>query len=208
MSFRFADNVCYMANVAKVKIVGQPLAGVFTSSGFKLLTDEALDAETVVGFLQDAFTNARNSGFDHTWNAGVWDSFSVDWYEAGVLVGQATDDVPAGHDASGAIMPVNTCPVVSLYTPTLSRSGRGRFYLPPASKDAITTGGANGSASVIADWAQEFFQALALNDLTVYVGPSMTGSLSSHWVTKIRVGNQFDHQDRRKQVEDYEDRTL
>ena len=140
--------------------------------------------------------------------------------DSGGLVAQ-TNNGPAraslnyGTPVAGAdtinMLPPQTAVAISLGTSRSGRRGRGRFYLPPLTSDALTTDGLLKSSVPprIATAAQTFVRALNTSapgqDLSMAVVVSGKPFTNYAKVTKVRVGDLVDTQRRRRKSiqEDY-----
>jgi hypothetical protein len=100
--------------------------------------------------------------------------------------------------ADNPTLPTEVATVVSLVTGTYSRSGRGRMYLPPASK--VITGGrlGGGECDTLANGMQTYLghAIVGTNTITSSVASKKDGALRP--ITNLRVGDVFDAQRRRR----------
>lgn len=109
-------------------------------------------------------------------------------------------------DEAVEMLPFQVAVVISLRTALATRSGRGRFYLPPLGVTMVDDGRVSAAAIAILDNAwTDFFDAMNTGGLTVVVR-NRTSHVSTV-VTSARVGNVFDTQRRRrnKLIETYTD---
>lgn len=97
----------------------------------------------------------------------------------------------------GEMLPFQCATVVSLLTASATRSGRGRFYLPPLAASVLDGGriSAASLATLDAAWTA-FFDSLNTSGLTVVV--RNRASHISTGVTSARVGDVIDTQRRRR----------
>lgn len=95
------------------------------------------------------------------------------------------------------MLPYQVSVAVSLRTELATRSGRGRFYLPPLVTANVTDGRLAATAqAVLADEAQSFLQGLTTSGLTPVIYHRSTNSSTE--ITSIDVGDVFDTQRRRR----------
>lgn len=99
--------------------------------------------------------------------------------------------------ASGEMLPFQCATVISLLTASATRSGRGRFYLPPLAVSQTDQGRVSAAAMIVLDTAwTAFFDSLNTDGVTPVVR-NRTAHVSTT-VTSARVGNVIDTQRRRR----------
>lgn len=97
----------------------------------------------------------------------------------------------------GEMLPFQCATVVSLLTASATRSGRGRFYLPPLAASVLDGGRISAASLATLDTAwTAFFDSLNTSGLTVVV--RNRASHISTGVTSARVGDVIDTQRRRR----------
>lgn len=116
---------------------------------------------------------------------------------------------PVAGSQGGAMMPPQCSTVVSLRTSQTGRRGRGRFFLPPMTAAAVTTGATNGTLQAAAQAscataAKTLLEALQYDGVNPLYGPHVraivTGSPYNAYagVSSVRIGNVIDTQQRRR----------
>lgn len=111
--------------------------------------------------------------------------------------------------ATEEMLPFQVAVVVSLRSALATRSGRGRFYLPPLTTASLESGRlVETDQSAVANYASTYLQALD----TAGLAPVIWGrtSLTATPVTELDVGDVFDTQRRRRGslIESRQTRTL
>lgn len=97
----------------------------------------------------------------------------------------------------GQMLPFQCATVISLLTASATRSGRGRFYLPPLAVSVLDGGRISAASLATLDTAwTAFFDSLNTSGLTVVV--RNRASHISTGVTSARVGDVIDTQRRRR----------
>lgn len=112
------------------------------------------------------------------------------------LTGAETVRTDAGT-STATCLPFQCAPVVSLRTATLSRAGRGRFYLPSLAVDQVDAGRMAGAAqTTLADAAELLLTGLTSAGGTVVIYHRANGTTTP--VTSLDVGDVIDTQRRRR----------
>lgn len=116
------------------------------------------------------------------------------------LTGAENTRADAGT-STATCLPFQCAPVVSLRTATLSRAGRGRFYVPSLAVDQVDAGRMLTAArDTLADAAEDLLTGLTSGGGTVvlYHRPTDTTPGSTSTVTSLDVGDVIDTQRRRR----------
>lgn len=105
---------------------------------------------------------------------------------------------PIPGDVGAHMLPHEVAIAVTLRTASASRSGRGRFYLPPVATGAVTTGGRLDASArpAIAGFSATYLSEDTGTGLFSVVASGTTGALRP--VTECQVGDVFDSQRRRR----------
>jgi hypothetical protein len=122
-----------------------------------------------------------------------------------VSISEATDKQISRDDTvetlpgtiTGNVLPFQVAIVVSLQSILATRSGRGRFYLPPADVSMVTAGKLSSTALTnLQTGLNALFSSLNSNGLTPVIRNKTTHTSTT--ITAGRVGNVFDTQRRRR----------
>lgn len=109
----------------------------------------------------------------------------------------AEDTLALAGTSTATCLPFQCAPVVSLRTATLSRAGRGRFFVPSLAVDQVDAGRMLTSArNTLADAAQDLVQGLTSAGGTLVIYHRALGTTSV--VTSLDVGDVIDTQRRRR----------
>lgn len=112
------------------------------------------------------------------------------------LTGQDDTRSDAGT-STATCLPFQCAPVVSLRTATLTRRGRGRFYVPSLAVDQVSAGRLLPAAqTALADGAEDLLTGLTSAGGTVVIYHRDLGTTSV--VTSLDVGDVIDTQRRRR----------
>jgi hypothetical protein len=112
-------------------------------------------------------------------------------------ISRQIDAVSHAGSITGNVLPFQVAVVVSLQSTLATRSGRGRFYLPPPDVSMVTAG--KLSATCVTNLAAGLvllFASLNSNNLTPVIRNRT--SHASTTITSGRLGNVFDTQRRRR----------
>lgn len=117
-----------------------------------------------------------------------------------ILTGESSLASPIQGGASTNVLPAEVATVVTLLTPTAGARGRGRMYLPSMA-GAVTDGSGQLLTTVqqdVVNGMKDFFDTWNSDPITLPVGvASQVGGFVTT-VNRIRVGNVFDAQRRRR----------
>jgi hypothetical protein len=182
-----------------------PAGDVFNHSLWVTGSDSSLitDAATASAAAAAALTTTASGMQSQFTTPTVWAGTVVEevTQATGVSVSTGSSSFThAGTNGSASSLPGQCALVVTLRTATVSRRGRGRFYLPPMANSATTpTGRLNATASTAVTLSLNAF----FNALKTFVVPftpvvySPTGRTVAT-VTSYDFGDVFDTQRRRR----------
>lgn len=170
------------------------------SFSFTMHADGVLSTGDAAQAFADALTACWTAGMDGLTTAEVdvtlASAASIDPGTDGQITRAEVVLALTGTDV-GEMLPFQCATVISLLTASATRSGRGRFYLPPLAVSVLDDGRISGASLAVLDTAwTAFFDSLNTDGLSPVVR-NRTAHVSTA-VTGARVGDVIDTQRRRR----------
>lgn len=165
-------------------------------------------ADSAAGVATDAaaqwLTQLAVVGFSVNWRTDVvWSQVNVSELGAtpgAPVVTSAQAAIADGGTGTGASLPAQCSPCISLRSATAGSRARGRMYLPPT---AISTVGNSGrltstAQNAIADGVEDYFDAMTTAGHSHVIVSAVGGAWTNYPLVSLRLGDVVDTQRRRR----------